>query len=121
MKNKHSQSMLEAFLAAVEEDLLHANDQEMASADANSRHKREVRDIIRSGFDKRQKGPERAIPADADERRQLLASLIANQQIARPSLRATYGSKRRVSDLEVSALLRKLLAGGQSDKKKKGR
>lgn len=119
MKMKTSTTQLQSLLSAVEEDLLGTPAKELATSAKVGAHLGEVRDIIHAKLsESRKRSSARRLPDDAEVRRQLLASIIANQQLVRPSMRLAYTSKRHVSDLEVSVLLKKLLSSTAITKKR---
>lgn len=117
MKQKTPTAQLQSTLTSIEEGLLGATDKELKGYDLAG--VKEVRAIIRTklsetGTQTRARG----LPDDAEMRRQLLASIIANHQLARPAMRLAYTSKRRVSDLEVSVLLKKLMSAAVTKRKR---
>lgn len=117
MKNGRSHIGLERVLTAVEADILQATDRDLLSGVTT--RKLAAKGIIRAKLDERSKRASIKLPDSVDDRRLLLSAIIAGPLHSSGPARLTYGSKRKVSDLEVSALLKKLLSNSVEGKKRR--
>lgn len=118
MSDRYTQ--LDRILSDVESSVLAAKDTEILSGKGAAHVARKVRTLIDTRLAIHEEKLVTPIPSNADDRRLLLEILARNTSTMPREVRMAYGAGKRLSNQEVSVLLRKLVQRGffSSSKKK---
>lgn len=110
MNDKYTQ--LDKILSGIESSFLAAKDAEILSGREASEAAKKVRVLIDTRLAIHEEKLVTPIPSNADDRRLLLGILMRNASTVPREVRMAYGADKRLSNQEVSALLRKLMHRG---------
>lgn len=112
MSDIDSYTRLDRIFSAIEADLLSASDAEVASTKRAAIAEKAVRKLIDARVEIQEGQIVAPIPGNADDRRLLFEILARNASPVPREVRMAYGSGRKLSNRQVSVLLRKLLHSG---------
>lgn len=110
MSDKYTQ--LDRILSGVEGGVLGAKDTEILSGRGAAEAAKKVRALIETRLAIHQEKLVTPIPSNADDRRLLLEILVRNTSTMPREVRMAYGTGKKLSNQEVSVLLRKLVQRG---------
>ncbi|NOJ46040.1 hypothetical protein [Bradyrhizobium archetypum] len=113
-------AQLDRILSGVEGSVVAAKDAEILSGRGAGEAAKKVRALIETRLAIHQEKLVTPIPSNAGDRRLLLEILMRNTSTMPREVRMAYGAGKRLSNQEVSVLLRKLVQRGffSSSKKK---
>lgn len=118
MNDQYSQ--LDKILSGVEAEILAATDAEILSGKGTVEADKKVRALIETRLAIHEEKLIAPIPSNAEDRRLLLEILVRSTSTMPREMRMAYGAGKKLSNQEVSVLLRKLVERGffSSAKKK---
>jgi hypothetical protein len=106
-----SRKKLDRLMTTLEDGLLRASDKELLALPGASESARRMQRLISSKSSTIEESIAVPIPQDSDSQRNLLALVMRSQNV--PSeLRMAFKDGRKISDDEVSLMLRKLMRAG---------